>query len=395
MNNNQTGADNSPLVVVPFFSVRNISSPEDTQSGRSIYAGQVPITAVLDLPTNDNVRDYLVQAEGKKRKASTQVHRAIRETLDDHPEMFSVLNGGIVIVARDSEINEKKKELRLLKPSIINGSQTQGVLRDYLGNVDVESDIHVKFELIITDDDDLIAEVSIARNFQNDVHSLSIAGRRGQLDELEKSIQSALPEKRLQKSETQLPTEGTDYLPTEKLLQIIAALMPAELWWKPGEANKTYTYSRKAACLKDFQELYKASKDSEHTHHSAYSAAYQFYIDVAPSALNIYRKWKTHQGFTGCGLHSIIRDGRKIQEVPDGLIFPILAALSEFAIKRGGQWAISPPAELDDSELIEAAVSAHKEIAKHKPEIMGKTKACYTQVQQIAKIYRKMANVSS
>jgi hypothetical protein len=123
-----------------------------------------------------------------------------------------VLNGGVVIVARESEIDEKQKLLKLNDPSIINGSQTQGVVRDFLARASDPAavGIHIKFELIVTVDDELIADISISRNFQNDVHNLSIAGRKGQLDELEESLRKHLPDFRLQKSETQLPADGND-----------------------------------------------------------------------------------------------------------------------------------------------------------------------------------------
>ncbi len=55
-------------------------------------------------------------------------------------------------------------------------------------------------------------------------------------------------------------------------------------------------------------------------------------------------------------------------------------------------WKISVPPMLDDAELIGAAKSAYMEIAKSKPEIMGKSKACYTAIQQITSIYRKFAD---
>lgn len=200
---------------------------------------------MLDLPTDENVRDYLLEAEGRKRRQPTQVHRAIRDTLDNTPHNFSVLNGGVSIVARDYEIDEKKKVLRLLKPSIINGSQTQGVLKDYYRDME-ESDatpplIHITFELIVTEDDALIAETSIARNFQNDVMTVSIAGRLGQLEELEKSVQRQYPEYKLRQSETQL---SDDYIATERLIQVITALTPEELWPKPGKPTTLIRLSR-------------------------------------------------------------------------------------------------------------------------------------------------------
>jgi hypothetical protein len=75
----------------------------------------------------------------------------------------------------------------------------------------------IKYELIITIDDDLIAEISIARNFQNDVRAISIAGRRGQLDDLEKAVQQRFPRIKLRKSETDLAVDD-EFLDTEKLI---------------------------------------------------------------------------------------------------------------------------------------------------------------------------------
>lgn len=384
----------SSVLEIPFHSIRNISSPEDLQNGRSVYAGQFPIKSIFVLPTHENVRGYLVEAEGKQRRVKTQVHRAIQETLQERPDSFSVLNGGIVIVARDSNVDEKRKLLQLTKPSIINGSQTQGVVRDFLEKASdsVAADIHIKFELIVTTDDDLIADISISRNFQNDVQNLSIAGRKGQLDELEKGVQKKFPDYRLQKSETQLPADDNDYLQTEKLLQVIAALLPKQLWWKQSEFNKTYTYNAKAVCLKDFQEIYKRANDPDDSEHVKYRNVYRFYLDVSAQAWEIYNKWKTHQGFAHTGLRSIERDGREVVDVPDGIIFPIMASLSEFAVKTKTGWIIQTPSQLDDSELIRGAKSAYMEIAKSKPEIMGKTKACYSNLQQITSIYKKLLN---
>ncbi len=158
------------LVDFPFYAVRNVSSPEDLDNGRKVLFGSAPAPAVLDLPTDQNVRDYILEAPGRKRRRPTQVLRAIRETLDSEPQNFSVLNGGVTIVAHDYEINEKKKVLRLFKPSIINGSQTRGVLKDYYQDMEQNNltppPVHITFELIVTDDEKLIADTAIARNFQ-------------------------------------------------------------------------------------------------------------------------------------------------------------------------------------------------------------------------------------
>ena len=339
------------------------------------------------MPTHENVRGYLVEAEGKKRRASTQVHRAIRETLKEQPSRFTVLNSGVVIVATKLELDEPSRTIKLTSPSIINGSQTQGVVKDFLIDGYSVADVHIKFEVIVCDDDDLIADISISRNFQNDVQLISIAGKKGELDELEVAVQTKYPNRRLQKSETQRPADDNEYVNTEKLLQVIAALLPPSLWWKKqADYNKTYTYSARATCLKDFRSIYDGQLEGE----EALTEVYRFYLDIAPHAYDLYAKWKTHQGFKSTGLHSIERDGTEIRDVPDGIVFPILAALAQFATKKKGIWQIVQPAELDDAELIQSAKRAYQEIAKSKPEIMGKTRACYSQLDQITSIYKKL-----
>ncbi|MHB8215066.1 MAG: AIPR family protein [Candidatus Sulfotelmatobacter sp.] len=390
------------VVKFPFHSFRNITCPEDLANERKVFSGQAPVTSVLPLSTDENVRHYLLDAEGKERRRPTQVNLEIKDTLEKRPNNFSILNGGIVIVARGHDVDEQKKTLRLTDASIINGSQTQGVLRDFFQKIsegDLEPpDIHVKYELIVTDDEDLIAEISIARNFQNDVANLSIAGRRKQLDELEESLRESIPGAKLRKSETQL---SEDYVATERLLQVITALVPAELWPNQSERespNKVFTYSMKAKCLKEFLRVWKAAHDprdpdpSRAKEQDRSKRLYDFYLQIAPQAHELYEKWKAHQGFAGTGIRSIARNGREILEVPDGIIFPILASLSAFAKETSQGWAIKPPKVFKDEEVIRAAKSVYQNIANSNPWLMGKSKACYAALYQITSIYQRLSD---
>ena len=376
-----------------YHSIRRISSPEDVDADREVYSGHAPAQSFFDLPDDDNVREYLLEVEARK-KTPTQVHKAIRETLLDKPHDFSVLNGGIVIVARAIEVDEKTKEARLLGPSIINGSQTRGELRRYFDLKKERGEepfpVHVTFEIIVTEDKDLAAEISIARNFQNDVMTISIAGRLGQLDELQKAYRRAVPKAVLRKSETDI---GDDFVMTEKLLQVITALIPGDLWTKSSEKdnpNKVYTYSMKTKCLKDFQKIHDSAKNPEAEDHEHAAKLYQFFLDIAGEAWALYEKWKAHPKFKGTRLRSIERDGNEIVEVPDGIIFPILASLSAFAKKTREGWKILPPDSFDEVELIKAAAQVYKEIANSNPWNMGKSRACYSSLYQITSIYRRL-----
>jgi AIPR protein. len=388
------------FVDFPFHAVRNISTPEDKENGRTILAGNAPLPSILPLNTDENVRSYLPEAEGKLRRRQTQVNVAIRDTLDNYPDKFSVLNSGVVIVSRAYNIDENKKILYLLRPSIINGAQTQGVVRDYYRDCErsgIEpSPIHITFQILVTDNESLIAETSIARNFQNDVMTVSIAGRLGQLNELEKALQKRKPDKKLQKSETEL---SEDYLNTEKLLQVIAALTPPELWpndKEKSDPNKVYTYSQKAKCLKDFRNIYEKQKDLADPEQPKYKALYKFYLDIVADAQDLYDKWKSHQGFIGTRIKAIQRDhrGRTIQEVPDGIIFPILAALSAFATHTPEGWKILPPVSFRDADMIRAAASSYQTMASSNPNLMGKSRACYLHLSDITSIYKRLSEES-
>ncbi len=372
-----------------FHKCRNISSPEDDLVGRKVYSGSAPVSSILGLDDNENVREYLVDAKGKQQKSPTLVHQAIRKTLKENPEVFGVLNGGTVLVARTAEIDDKNRQLILEDASIINGSQTRGEVQRYFDHrsEDETVDPSIKFEIIVTNDDDLIAEISIARNFQNDVKPISIAGRRGQLDELEKSLQTYYPNKRLRKSESDL-TANADFLDTEKLIQVTFALLPDDTEKPTGISldlsNKVFSYSQKTRCLKMFQKL-ADNPDS---------AMYRAFVGVAPVAWGLYEHWKSHQGFIGTQIRSVEREGGKVTDVPDGIIFPILAAHSAFVYHSAAGWQIGKPDQLSDEELIAVAKQNYMEVAGHNPQSMGKSKACYSALMQITSIYAKLLSRS-
>lgn len=299
-------------------------------------------------------------------------------------------------MARSCEVDDKKKTIKLSKPSIINGSQTQGVLKDFFEEYELPNDLvlHITFELIVTDDEDLIAEISIARNFQNDVLSISIAGRRGQLDELEKAMKEEDGSVKLRKKESQF--HGEDFLNTEKLLQVLMVLTPPSLLGKLDENEcQVYAYNRKEKCIKEYAKIESEAKDTKHPEHQKSLALYNYFLQIAPQAWKLYKVWKSHPGFKGTRLRSIDRDhSGDVVEVPDGLVFPILSALAIFAEPGEGpekRWSIRPPSSFTETDLIKAAKTVYQEIALSKPHLMGKSRPCYTQLRQITALYKKLS----
>jgi hypothetical protein len=377
----------------PYITCMNISGPEDDAAGRKVYSGHAPGSSVLSLQDDENLREYLADAQGGQKHMPTIVHKAIRKTLEDQPDQFSILNGGMVIVARAVEVDDERKILVLQRPSIINGSQTQGELDRYFTKYRSSPDFFepsIKFELIVTTDDGLIAEISIARNFQNDVRPISIAGRRGELDQLELAVRKDIPGAKLRKSETHITEE---YIDTEKLIQVVFALMPGALLKSVAEdddaSNKIFAYSQKTRCLKLFQRLVDASgKDS----HSA--DIYQYFLDISGQAWKLYGRWKSHHAFRESRLPLFDRENGQVAVVPDGILFPILSAFSAFVDRPGKKWEINIPHVFDENELIDAAAQAYTEIAGRNPQTMGKSKACYSTLLRLTSLCARLARAS-
>ncbi len=68
---------------------------------------------------------------------------------------------------------------------------------------DEEPPFYVRAEIIVDPDSEEIVETAIARNTATPVKSISQAGARGHLEDLERSIAKVHPEIKIRKSETE------------------------------------------------------------------------------------------------------------------------------------------------------------------------------------------------
>lgn len=144
---------------------------------------------------------------------------------------------------------------------------------------------------------DLGNEISIARNNQNAVKAISIAGARHQLDDLQKAIKAANPKWDLRTDESNM---SDDLIDTEKLLQVATALMPAYLCEPASTAGdapkKVYSYSMRAKCLREFVDSWEAkhtlidadATEKEKERQKRLVERYDYYVGMAPAALMLY-----------------------------------------------------------------------------------------------------------
>ncbi|MBL8680119.1 MAG: AIPR family protein [Myxococcales bacterium] len=376
--------------------LRNVTSKADLDLKRERRCGVAPSGEFFDLPDDQNVRQYLeTEVNGKKIKKRTDVNDAIRSTLEARPEDFAMLNSGITIVCTGATVDDKNCVLELTNASIINGSQTRGVLKDFYeeqGEGSEPPPIH--FEVIVCGDSSLASDITIARNFQNRVIPVSTYGAKGLFDELEAAMRKHDPKVNLRKSETDLPENG--FIDTEKLIQVITVIVPSSIKM-PRAAGKeavsgarAYAFSQKAVCLDDFNEIMTKSE---------YADAKRFFLEVAYDAHELYKSLHTHPAFgvfrQKSGKHerrSPVRKGPKgeVLDVRMGVLFPVMSALGNFAREdaKAGRWCLRVPKDYDMSDLVNQAYLVFAN-GSGDPAKMGKDPNSYAALQPMVTSYLK------
>jgi AIPR protein len=395
---------NSDPFTLRYSTIRSVLSKEDKEAGRDRYCGISKANALFELGWEENVRSFLGEDEEGKKRKSTLVNQAIKETVSKNRDLFPILNTGLVIVARSAKVDDNKKLAELSGASIINGAQTIGVLKQFFNAKDNQDDQDfpsVSFELIVTDDEDLIGEISIARNFQNRVADLSIYGRQKLFDDLEKALQENDSSIHLRKNETQFDEDK--FLDTEKLIQALTALMPKSVDVPSTKVRKlktaeteyrVYAYRHRARCLKDFARIMDddiwAKNDGEN-----WTQARTFFLNIAWDGWKLYKKLKGEQFFSS--LHKVEGErngGRKIvssEGVPDGIVFPMLSALSRFVSFKKNEWKLDIPKNFPWNTLFQNARVLFKDTADHNPNTMGKHAGCYISLHGLFDMFFAMS----
>ncbi len=76
--------------------------------------------------------------------------------------------------------------------------------------------------------------------------------------------------------------------------------------------------------------------------------------------------------------------------VPDGIVFPMLSALSNFVKDGKSGWKLHVPKTFPWSALYEHAMVLFKETADHNPNTMGKHAGCYIALHGLCRMFFAM-----
>ena len=374
MNTTNTFARGAEPVYCRYEVLRNISTQQQKDSNLHVYVGVIRSDQLLEIPDDENVRRFL----GKETSLSGKVQKDIYDSLEERSDLFSVLNGGVTMVARALKSDNQKNQLMLINPSIINGSQTRGVLKIYHQNPD-NPPVPVTVEIIVTTDDDTIAEISIARNVQTKVKDFSIAGRRGAYKDINKVLESSTLPYRIVEDES-----DNDGLQPSLLLKLLFLFMPQELWREhlPRVAyDKRPIYSSSSKWQNVYyDEIFVKQKDQD----QGAKILYDYMLQASKIVLPIYFEWqksvdwKSRKQYTGI----LKDDDGEIIRVSNGWLFPILSAYSVWMKKdENSNWFIDYPEGFSKKGLI----SFVRQFYTEDVNALGKNKAVYSSIESLCR----------
>ncbi|MGC6429482.1 MAG: AIPR family protein [Jejuia sp.] len=320
--------------------LRNVSTSSQKNSNINVFVGIINSDQLLEIPDDENVRRFI----GPNDRLSGNVQKEIFESLESKRDNFSLLNGGITMVARSLKTHSDKNRMMLIQPSIINGSQTRGVARIYHQNPE-NPVVPIKVEIIVTTDDDLIAEISISRNYQTKVKDISIFGRRNAFVPLNDFLDSKNLPFRLVEDESE-----RDGIQPALALQLAFLLMPQDYWndFLPGlQYKKSNLYSSSNKWIKIYAEniFDIASKNNGSDKCEKAKRALKFVKSAVAFGLPLYKELQSQEIWQGIRVQNgFTRDSNgNISKVSNGWVFPLVSIHSRFMSIVDNVWEFNVP----------------------------------------------------
>jgi hypothetical protein len=381
------GARGTSITQIRYHSIRNVTSNNEKNNDVQTFIANVPADQVLGVGTEANLRSYIAEHSDRKRNG---VHRAIESTIKREPDRFINRNSGMTIACSEAEIDDNKKVAKLTGASLINGAQTQGEIRRFFtemkdpdtGEIPEDLIFDVRVEINVDPDPASITETAIARNSATAVKSISQAGARGHLLDLQAAIETARPGQKIRTEETQV-----DVIETHQLLQYARLLMPRSVSGNDSASELLRPYKNKAQCLADFSAWFMAKKDADlEAERKEAERKYQFTVQIAPIALDEYEYWLSHDSWNGQRIWKETKKGgraarrdsnNRIDWIAPGIMFPLIGALSAFVVEhKPGKWKLEKPRIFKPAELVQRTVTQFR-AHNSDPMWMGRSAAAY------------------
>lgn len=157
-----------------FVFLNKVTLPEIEGIDQSFY-GVLPFSEFKKLlvDDNDNIQSIFDDNVRDFQGLTNPVNANIADTLQSqNPELFSVLNNGITVVANSIKISGNV--LTLSDYQIVNGCQTSNVLYQNRNNDAIES-ISIPMRLIVTSDEEVKSKITVSTNNQTTIKKEQLA----------------------------------------------------------------------------------------------------------------------------------------------------------------------------------------------------------------------------
>lgn len=140
----------------------------DISGIKEAYLGILPFLEFISLVQDENQTIYSIFDDNVRDfQGDNEVNKKIKYTLNSGKfDLFSVLNNGVTIVS--SSVTPAGNRFTLRDYQIVNGCQTSNVLHE-CRNIDGINGVHVPVKIIVTEDEEIKNEITLATNSQTEV----------------------------------------------------------------------------------------------------------------------------------------------------------------------------------------------------------------------------------
>lgn len=389
-------------------SVRSFKDPHNPEL--QIHHAYIPVLEFAhgELPDDVNPRSH--------ENPTGRIPKAIRETLENDPASFHLLNRGVLILAHRCTFDNRTQTLHITIASpetngVADGATTDRVLRELKeeaqnlkkgegesngdgGIPDNLQDAYVHLEIISGDIGERLVPLTRARNTSTQVQEFALENLGGGFDWLRDVIEDSEFKGRVRYREND--PEPVDI---RSILGLLTLFHPK---WNEATKEPVVAFTSKGQVLTNFQQdawkpgflrlkpvVLDILRLSEHIH-----------LDFQPQ----YNKYKGDAGKSGkLGGRKEVRyvekgyhlplSGEKTQYViPDGWLYPILASfrmLLTFPEGEDATWITPPQAFFDESgwELV-GNVAEQSESLGRNPVTVGKSTPLWKQLRNIMELHR-------
>lgn len=327
----------------PVISFRQLETPFNKQGYRDYFA----ILDIQQLPDLSAWRKINV----RDPKLSGAVPKAIRQGLQDYPELFLFMNRGIVISAESVSFDNKtsKVTVTLKNPNLhglLDGGHTYNILLEE--RVNLEDPRYVKVEILEGFLPEEIPNLVDARNTSNQVRDQSLMNLSGDFEKLKRAIKDTPYANLIAYKEYELDDKG-DPKPID-VREVIAALTTFDRDHFNAQVHPIIAYSSKAACLQHFKQhtqsyekMYPLANDILELYDYIQLYLPELYNEVRGARGDVaggkFGKLTGVVTYNGKRKAKLLFIGEESKHgVPTGFVYPILGAFRALLEEKGGRY---------------------------------------------------------